>query len=115
MGHKITNAPLILKIWVIYFFLRANQFMGHFSGYFEGALTFLTPKLSLAQGPLKISREMAHKLICPQKKNNLPHFQNQRYINSYYSGVLASELNLPGRQQPRAHSAQLCPQCEEFS
>jgi hypothetical protein len=25
-------------------------------------------------GPLKISLEMAHKVICPQKKNNLPHF-----------------------------------------
>jgi hypothetical protein len=47
--------------------------MGHFSGYFKGASTFLTPKLSL---------EMAHKVICPQKKINLPHFQNQRYINS---------------------------------
>ncbi len=34
-------------------------------------------------GPLKISLEMAHKVICPQTTNNLPHFQNQRYINSY--------------------------------
>jgi hypothetical protein len=47
--------------------------MGHFSGYFEGASTFLTPKLSRAQGqkslgPLKISLEMAHKVICPPKK-----------------------------------------------
>jgi hypothetical protein len=33
--------------------------MGHFSGYFEGAKTFLTPKLSL---------EMAHYVVCPQKK-----------------------------------------------
>ncbi len=52
------------------------------------------PKLSLAArsgqyrghkkslGPLKISHEMDHKVICPQK-NNIPHFQNQRYINSY--------------------------------
>jgi hypothetical protein len=36
-------------------------------------------------GPLKISLGMAHKVICPQKKNNIPHFQNQRYINSYSS------------------------------
>ena len=26
---------------------------------------------------------MAHKVICPQK-NNIPHFQNKRYINIYY-------------------------------
>jgi hypothetical protein len=32
-----------------YFFWRANHFMGHFKGYFEGAKTFLTPKLSRAQ------------------------------------------------------------------
>jgi hypothetical protein len=51
--------------------------MGHFSGYFEGAWTFLTP--------LKISLDMAHKVICPQKKNNLPHFQNQRYIYSKFT------------------------------
>ncbi len=36
-------------------------------------------------GPLKISLEMAHKVHCnlPATKNNLPHFQIQRYINSY--------------------------------
>jgi hypothetical protein len=34
--------------------------------------------------PLKISLEMAHKVICPPKKNNIPHFQNQRYINFLY-------------------------------
>jgi len=34
--------------------------------------------------PIKISLEMSHKVICPQKKNNHPHFQNQRYNNSYY-------------------------------
>jgi hypothetical protein len=38
MGHKITNVPLILKIWKIIFCFWANYFMGHFSGYFEGAL-----------------------------------------------------------------------------
>ena len=40
-GHKNTNAPLILKIWDIIFFLRANYKMGHFKGYFEGAKTAL--------------------------------------------------------------------------
>ncbi len=48
LGHKITNVPLILKIWEIIFCFWANYFMGHFEGYFEGASTFLTPKLSLA-------------------------------------------------------------------
>ncbi len=43
------NAPLILKMRDIIFFLRANYIMGHFKGYFEGAKTFLTPKLSRAQ------------------------------------------------------------------
>jgi hypothetical protein len=37
-----------------------------------------------SRGPLDISREMAHYVVCPQKKNNVPHFQNQRCINSYY-------------------------------
>jgi hypothetical protein len=50
--------------------------MGHFSGYFEGASTFLTPKLrsegqfrgQKSLGPLEISLEMAHYVVCPQKK-----------------------------------------------
>jgi hypothetical protein len=44
MGHKITNVPLILKIWEIIFSFWANYFIGHLSGYFEGASTFLTPQ-----------------------------------------------------------------------
>jgi hypothetical protein len=48
--------------------------MSHFSGHFEGALTFLTPKLSL---------EMAHKVILPPKNNYIPQFLKQRDINSY--------------------------------
>jgi hypothetical protein len=57
--------------------------MSHFLGHFEGASTFLTPKLSRAQrgtnlrgqkslGPLKMSQEMAHKVIVPQKKKLCP-------------------------------------------
>jgi hypothetical protein len=46
--------------------------MSHFSGHFEGASTFLTPKLSLAG-------------ILPPKKNYIPQFLKQRDINSYYS------------------------------
>jgi hypothetical protein len=48
MGHKNINAPLILKIRDIIFLFWANYIMGHFSGNFEGASTFLTLKLSLA-------------------------------------------------------------------
>ncbi len=49
-GSIITiNAPLILKMRDIIFFLRANYIKGHFKGYFEGAKIFLTPKLSRAQ------------------------------------------------------------------
>ncbi len=47
--------------------------MSHFSGHFEGASVFLSPK-------------MAHTdtVIVPQKKNYVPQFLKQRYINSYY-------------------------------
>ncbi len=34
-------------------------------------------------GPLKMSLEMAHKVIVPQKKN-VPRFLKQRDINSYF-------------------------------
>jgi tRNA(His) 5'-end guanylyltransferase len=34
-------------------------------------------------GPLKMSLEMAHKVIVPQKKNYVPQFLKQRDINSY--------------------------------
>jgi hypothetical protein len=53
---------MILKIWEIryFFWFWANYILGHFSGYFEGASTFLTP--------LEISLEMAHYVVCPQKK-----------------------------------------------
>jgi hypothetical protein len=51
MGHKITNVLLILKIWEIIFCFWENYFMGHFSGYFEGASTFLTPQNIPRYGP----------------------------------------------------------------
>ncbi len=34
---------------IIFFAGKLGYFMGHFKGYFEGAKTFLTPKLSRAQ------------------------------------------------------------------
>ena len=51
--HKITNVPLFKKLWDIIVFFWDNNFMSHFEGHFEGAKTFLTPKLSLAQGSEK--------------------------------------------------------------
>jgi hypothetical protein len=35
-------------------------------------------------GPLKMSLEMAQKVIVPQKKNYVPQFLKQRDINSYF-------------------------------
>ena len=69
--HKITNVPLFKKIWDIIIFFGDNNFLSHFSGHFEGASTFLTPKLSLAA-------------LVPQKKNYVPQFLKQRDINSYF-------------------------------
>ncbi len=46
-------------------FLRSGQFRGQ-----KGL------------GPLKKPREMPHYMFCPRKKNNIPDFLNQRYINS---------------------------------
>ncbi len=44
--------------------------MSHFSGHFEGASTFLTHNLKgqKSLGSLKVSLEMAHKVMVPQKK-----------------------------------------------
>ena len=46
--HKNTNVPLILIVWEVIFCMLEKHIIGDFSGFFEGALTFLTPKLSLA-------------------------------------------------------------------
>jgi hypothetical protein len=46
--HKITNVPLVKKLWDKIFFFGTITLLIHFSGHFEGASTFLTPKLSLA-------------------------------------------------------------------
>jgi len=71
-GHKNTNAPLIFEnLGYYFFFIWANYIMR--SGQFRGQKSL---------GPLEISLEKAHYVVCPQKKNNIPHFQNQRCINS---------------------------------
>ena len=59
--------------------------MSHFSGHFE---TFLTPALGQfrgqkSRGPLKMSREMAHKVILPPKKNYIKKFLKQRDIGIF--------------------------------
>jgi hypothetical protein len=60
-AHKNTNAPLILKIRDIIFFLVLGKLHnGPFLGLFRGALNFFEP--------LEISLEMAHYVVCPQKK-----------------------------------------------
>jgi hypothetical protein len=61
--HKITYVPLFKKLWDIIFF---DPWRGQKS-----------------LGPLKMSREMAHKVMVPQKNNYVPQFLKQRYINSY--------------------------------
>ncbi len=87
--HKITNVPLFKKLWDIIFFFGTITFKA--SGHFEGASTFLTPKLSLAAlrdnlrgqkslGPLKMSLETAQKVIVPQKKNYVSQFLKQRAL-----------------------------------
>jgi hypothetical protein len=69
----------------IIFLSWAKLIMGHFLGFFKRAETFLTPKLSWA------SLKMPHYVFYPRKKN-IPHFQNQRYINSYLGLFLWSYL-----------------------
>jgi hypothetical protein len=72
--HKITNVPLFKKLWDIIFFFWDNNYLSHFSGHFEGALTFLTP----SKCPLKWLK----KLLSRKKKNYVPQFLKQRDINS---------------------------------
>jgi hypothetical protein len=77
------NVPLFKKLRDIIFFLRDNNFLSHFKGHFEGAKTFLTPlncpersegqfRGQKSRGPLKMSREMAQRVIVPPKKKLCP-------------------------------------------
>ncbi len=79
-GHKNTNAPLIFENLEHYFFLVLGKLRnGPFLGIFRGGLDFFDPlncpSLRSGQfrgqkslGPLEISLEMAHYVVCPQKK-----------------------------------------------
>jgi hypothetical protein len=59
--------------------------MSHFEGHFEGAKTCTRDNLrgQKSLGSLKMSLEMAQKVIVPQKKNYVPQFLKQRDIISY--------------------------------
>jgi hypothetical protein len=45
MGHKITNVPLILKIWVIIFLFLGKLVYGPFLRIFCGGLNFFDPQI----------------------------------------------------------------------
>ena len=71
--NKITNVPLFKKLWdIIFFFWDNNNLRGQKS-----------------LGPLKMSLEIAQKVIVPQK-NYVPQFLKQRDINSYYEDQTTS-------------------------
>jgi hypothetical protein len=86
---------LILKMLEIIFF-AGKLLYGPFRDIFKGGQDFFDPlncpersegqfRGQKSRGPLKISRKMAHKVICPKTKNNLPNFQNQRCIGIFMS------------------------------
>jgi hypothetical protein len=56
------NAPLILKMRDIIFF-AGKLYNGPFQGIFQGG--------QKSRGPLEISREMAHYVVCPKNKKNI--------------------------------------------
>ena len=74
---KLTiNVPLFKKMRDIIDFLGDNHFISHFEGQFRG---------QKSRGPLKMSREMDHKVILPQKINYVPNFLKQRDIGNFMS------------------------------
>ncbi len=83
------NLPLFKKLWDIFFFFAGQSLYEPFQGTFWGGQDFFDPlncpELSKGQfrgqksrGPLKMSREMAHKVIVP-KKNKI---MSQSFLNS---------------------------------
>jgi len=81
--HKNTNAPPIPIVVMLFFVWGKNTKIGKFSGFFKGALTFLTPKLpfvtlrtvwgSKKSWSLEKPLEIANYVFWPQKKDNLLH------------------------------------------
>jgi hypothetical protein len=70
LGHKNINVPLILNVQEIIFLSGEKHILGHFLEFFGGPQSFWPQNAPLYVLPTK-------------KKNNLPDFQNQWYINSY--------------------------------
>ena len=70
--HKITNVPLLKKLWDIIFFFWDNNFLSHLG-------------VKKVEAPLKMSREMAQKVIVPKKENYVPKFLKQRDIGNFRS------------------------------
>ncbi len=63
------------------------------NNFFFGTITFWAISRDILRGPrlfwpLKMSLEMAQKVVVPQKKNYVPQFLKQRDINSYYTNLL---------------------------
>jgi hypothetical protein len=80
--------------------------MSHFSGHFEGASTFLTPKLFLASKKswfLKMSIRMVHKFIVPQKK-----IMSRSFLNSGTLIVTARGLRSGMPAQEERYAARHC-------
>jgi hypothetical protein len=82
--------------------LRANYIMGHFKGYFEGAKREGQFWGKKSRGPLEISREMAHYVVCPKpKKNKIPNFKKSA-VHWYFYVPLRPEpvfVNVSGVQE----------------
>ncbi len=70
------NVLLILKMRKI-ILLRANYFIGHFKGYFEG--------VKKVEALSKYPEKWPIKVICPKTVNNAPNFHNQWYIGNFMS------------------------------
>jgi hypothetical protein len=88
IGHKNYQCTADFENLGDYFLFLGKLLYGPFCGGLDFFDPYIVPRCARdnlegqkSPGPLKISLKMAHKVICPQK-NNLPHFQNQEYINS---------------------------------
>ncbi len=78
--HKNTNVPLFMKLWDIIFFCGTITLWAISRDILRGPRLFWPLNCfqgSKSLGPLKMSLEMAHKVIVPQKKIMS---QNRRHI-----------------------------------
>ncbi len=86
-GHTGTycisiDVLLILKVRKNFFFRGENIYWG----ISKGPRPFWPLNCGQkGQSPLKKSQEMPHYMLCPQNKNNIPHFQNQQNIGIFMS------------------------------